>query len=105
MTDLADNPAEAFLFFDGPAREAWLRRKGRFREGPRPSGENPEPGESRVRTLSETGGMTEAAANLFDLLHGLDRLGLDRIRAEEAPPEGLGAAINDRLRRAAARRP
>jgi L-threonylcarbamoyladenylate synthase len=46
--------------------------------------------------------MTEAAANLFDLLHDLDRLGLSRIRAEEAPETGLGAAINDRLRRAAA---
>jgi L-threonylcarbamoyladenylate synthase len=102
MAGLADNPAEAFLFFDGPARETWLRGKGRFREEPRPPGENPERGESRVRTLSETGDMTEAAANLFDLLHSLDRLGLSRIRAEEAPPEGLGAAINDRLRRAAA---
>jgi L-threonylcarbamoyladenylate synthase len=46
--------------------------------------------------------MTEAAANLFELLHLLDSLGLSRIRAEEVPGTGLGAAVNDRLRRAAA---
>jgi L-threonylcarbamoyladenylate synthase len=33
----------------------------------------------------------------------LDNLGLDLIVAEELPEEGLGAAINDRLRRAASR--
>jgi L-threonylcarbamoyladenylate synthase len=98
MADLADDPAEGFLFFDGSARKAWLQRKGPSPEGPRGK---PGPGESRVRSLSETGDMTEAAANLFELLHGLDRLGLSRIRAEEVPPVGLGAAINDRLRRAA----
>jgi L-threonylcarbamoyladenylate synthase len=54
-----------------------------------------------VRFLSETGDATEAAANLFDTLHEMDTLNLHLIRAEEAPPEGLGAAINDRLRRAA----
>jgi len=55
----------------------------------------------RARVLSETGNVTEAAANLFDYLHELDSLGLDFIRAEEAPCCGLGEAINDRLRRAA----
>jgi L-threonylcarbamoyladenylate synthase len=55
-----------------------------------------------VRILSARGDGAEAAANLFDMLHELDLLGLRLIRAEEAPPEGLGAAINDRLRRAAA---
>jgi hypothetical protein len=99
MADLEDDPAEGFLFFDGLARKTWLQRRGPSPERP---GEKPGPGESRVRTLSETGDTTEAAANLFELLHGLDQLGLSRIRAEEAPPAGLGAAINDRLRRAAA---
>jgi len=53
-----------------------------------------------IKVLSETGDLAEAAANLFDMLHDLDKLGLDLIRAEEAPGFGLGAAINDRLRRA-----
>ncbi|MCL2472987.1 MAG: L-threonylcarbamoyladenylate synthase [Treponema sp.] len=55
---------------------------------------------SVTRVLSATGDMTEAAANLFDMLHELDSLGLRIIRAEEAPSGGLGEAINDRLRRA-----
>ncbi|MDR2103275.1 MAG: threonylcarbamoyl-AMP synthase [Treponema sp.] len=96
MLGLADSPLEGFLFFDGPSRDAWFQRAGRLREGRRL------PGESRIRTLSEGGNMNEAAANLFDLLHRLDRLGLCRIRAEEVPETGLGAAVNDRLRRAAA---
>ena len=54
----------------------------------------------RTRVLSVTGNTTEAAANLFDMLHQLDGLGLKLIRAEEAPNSGLGLAINDRLRRA-----
>jgi L-threonylcarbamoyladenylate synthase len=55
----------------------------------------------KIRVLSETGNVTEAAANFFDCLHELDSLGLDFIRAEEAPASGLGEAINDRLHRAA----
>jgi L-threonylcarbamoyladenylate synthase len=55
----------------------------------------------RTRVLSETGNVTEAAANFFDCLHELDSMGFDFIRAEEAPASGLGEAINDRLRRAA----
>ncbi|AEF81018.1 L-threonylcarbamoyladenylate synthase [Leadbettera azotonutricia] len=57
----------------------------------------------KTRVLSKTGNLIEAAANLFDMLHELDSLGLDVIHAEETPMEGLGAAINDRLRRAAAK--
>jgi L-threonylcarbamoyladenylate synthase len=56
---------------------------------------------ANVRILSKTGNIVEAAANLFEMLHELDHLGLSVIHAEEAPQEGLGAAINDRLRRAA----
>jgi L-threonylcarbamoyladenylate synthase len=55
----------------------------------------------RTRVLSETGDAAEAAANLFEMLHQLDGLGLSLIRAEEAPSRGLGEAINDRLRRGA----
>ena len=54
----------------------------------------------RIRVLSETGNLGEAAANLFEMLHELDSLGLKLIRAEEAPNSGLGLAINDRLKRA-----
>jgi L-threonylcarbamoyladenylate synthase len=54
----------------------------------------------RVKILSAQGNPIEAAANFFDMLHELDKLGLALIRAEEAPPVGLGEAINDRLRRA-----
>ena len=57
-------------------------------------------GGGSTRVLSETGDLCEAAANLFDMLHELDSLALKLIRAEEAPAHGLGAAINDRLRRA-----
>jgi L-threonylcarbamoyladenylate synthase len=43
----------------------------------------------------------EAAARLFAAMRLLDSLGLDLILAEPPPPAGLGAAILDRLRKAA----
>lgn len=54
--------------------------------------------------LSPSGDMVEAAANLFDALHRLNALGADRIAVSPVPDHGLGRAINDRLRRAAAPR-
>ena len=54
--------------------------------------------------LSPSGSLTEAAANLFAALRTLDSQA-DRIAAAPIPREGLGAAINDRLARAAAPRP
>jgi L-threonylcarbamoyladenylate synthase len=58
--------------------------------------------------LSERRDLAEGAANLFEGLHALDaagaRLGLRRIAAMPVPADGLGLAINDRLRRAAAPR-
>ena len=53
--------------------------------------------------LSAEGDLLEAAANLFATLHRVDRLGLDRLVVEAVPERGLGRAIMDRLRRAAAR--
>ncbi len=53
--------------------------------------------------LSATGDLAEAAARLFGALRELDRAGLDLILATPVPEAGLGRAINDRLRRAAAR--
>ena len=54
-----------------------------------------------VRILSDRRDLKEAAANLFRYLRELDTLGLDLIVAERVPPQGLGAAIMDRLERAA----
>ncbi len=52
-------------------------------------------------TLSATGDLVEAAANLFDTLHGADASAKPKIAVAPVPEEGLGAAINDRLARAA----
>jgi L-threonylcarbamoyladenylate synthase len=51
--------------------------------------------------LSATGDLMEAAANLFSALRALDRSGAATIAVMPIPGEGLGEAINDRLRRAA----
>ncbi len=77
----AAEPGEALLAF-GPAPPAC--------DGP-------------VRNLSPAGDTVEAAANLFRMLRELDALS-DRIAAMPVPQAGLGAAINDRLARAAAPR-
>jgi L-threonylcarbamoyladenylate synthase len=53
-------------------------------------------------SLSPSGDLAEAAARLFDLLHTADASGRASIAVAPVPPHGLGAAINDRLRRAAA---
>jgi len=52
--------------------------------------------------LSETGDLREAASKLFSTLHKIDELDYKLIIAEEFPNEGLGIAINDRLKRASA---
>lgn len=81
-----------------------------------PPGATPEPGErvgtlafrelfggiraDNQRILSPTGDLNEAAKNLFAHLRALDNLPVDVIYAEPLPNEGLGWAMNDRLRRA-----
>jgi len=57
-----------------------------------------------VRNLSPKGDPHEAATNLFSMLRELDATGAPVIAVEPIPAEGLGEAINDRLRRAAAPR-
>jgi L-threonylcarbamoyladenylate synthase len=57
-----------------------------------------------VRNLSPSGDLVEAAANLFAHLRALDLSGATAIAAMPVPHEGLGEAINDRLKRAAAPR-
>lgn len=55
-----------------------------------------------VEELSSNGDLREAAANLFAAMRRLDAAGLETIIAVRVPDEGLGRAINDRLRRASA---
>jgi L-threonylcarbamoyladenylate synthase len=93
MISLSYEDGEARLFFDAASRDLWL---GAFR---------PVVPKDWAPVLSERGDLTEAAARLFELLHGLDCLGASRIRAELVPDHGLGPAINDRLARAAVRSP
>ncbi|MFZ1813354.1 MAG: L-threonylcarbamoyladenylate synthase [Rhizobiaceae bacterium] len=58
----------------------------------------------RSVNLSERGDLREAAANLYRMLKMLDEHGARLICVEPIPEKGLGMAINDRLRRAAAPR-
>lgn len=78
------------------AGEAWLAF------GPGPQGRGP------GLNLSERGDLAEAAARLFGHLRALDALAAERgcatIAVAPVPETGLGRAINDRLRRAAAPR-
>lgn len=55
----------------------------------------------KIEVLSESGNLREAAANLFSCLHNLDAENLEIIYAEKVPAAGLGAAIMDRLCKAA----
>ncbi|MDO8294998.1 MAG: L-threonylcarbamoyladenylate synthase [Caulobacter sp.] len=69
----------------------------------------PEPGEAFLAfgpgdspfNLSPTGDLVEAAARLFALLRAADRTKPTAIAVAPIPAEGLGEAINDRLKRAA----
>ena len=54
--------------------------------------------------LSPRGDLIEAATNLFSHLRALDAYGVKRIAVMKVPHDGLGEAINDRLKRAAAPR-
>ncbi len=67
-------------------------------------GPSPPKGALATLNLSPSGDLGEAAAHLFAYLRELDRSGARAIAAMPIPEEGLGRAINDRLRRAAAPR-
>ena len=62
------------------------------------------PGFAETLWLSRSGDLAEAAANLFAMLRRLDRPPFTGIAVMPIPEHGLGRAINDRLRRAAAPR-
>jgi L-threonylcarbamoyladenylate synthase len=61
-------------------------------------------GQELILDLSPAGDLVEAAANLFAYLRALDVQGAARVAVTPIPRHGLGEAINDRLRRAAAPR-
>jgi L-threonylcarbamoyladenylate synthase len=61
-------------------------------------------GAKRTRNLSANGDLREAAANLFAMLRALDTSDVSAIAVMPVPESGLGEAINDRLKRAAAPR-
>ena len=62
------------------------------------------PATGATRNLSEVGDLQEAAANLFAMLRELDAMNPRAIAVMPIPDHGLGEAINDRLKRAAAPR-
>ena len=64
----------------------------------------PQVPESRQVVLSASSNLAEAAQRLFAALRQLDKLPVEYILTELVPDKGLGRAINDRLRRAAAER-
>lgn len=61
-------------------------------------------GAMAIRNLSEKGDLVEAAANLFRMLRELDQSGASMIAVMAIPDKGIGHALNDRLKRAAAAR-
>ena len=61
-------------------------------------------GQPNIYWLSETGNPDEIAHNLFNLIQKLDRQQFEKICIEQVSPEAIGSAINDRLKRAAARK-
>ena len=62
------------------------------------------PSHSMVINLSPSGNLVETAANLFAALRAFDAAGMAAVAVMPIPETGLGEAINDRLRRAAAPR-
>ncbi|MEM9356723.1 MAG: L-threonylcarbamoyladenylate synthase [Pseudomonadota bacterium] len=58
-----------------------------------------------LANLSPCGDLVEAATNLFAILRHIDQPGIDTVAIAPIPNTGIGVAINDRLRRAAAPRP
>ena len=61
----------------------------------------PLPHQGAIINLSPSGDLDEAAAKLFAALRALDASGAKAIAVMPIPEQGLGEAINDRLRRAA----
>lgn len=58
-------------------------------------------GQDHLYWLSDDGSLDAIARNFFNLIQKLDQLQYRRLIVEAAPEEGIGIALNDRLRRAA----
>ncbi|MDD5066750.1 MAG: L-threonylcarbamoyladenylate synthase [bacterium] len=56
-----------------------------------------------IEVLSAGGDLWEAGKNLFEKLHKLDKMNLDKVYMEELPEEGMGLAIMQKLRKLAVR--
>ncbi len=69
----------------------------------RPKNLPPLPENCDVFWLSEDGDQAAVARSVFALLRRLDEIGFSHIRIERSPNHGVGAAVNDRLSRAAAK--
>lgn len=100
-----------------PIAPGQLRSHYAPRRPVRPNAAHPRPGEAYLAfgrpprgqpaallNLSPSASLDEAAANLFAMLHALDRPEFTAIAVAPIPQKGLGRAINDRLKRAAAPR-
>ncbi len=97
-------PGTAFLLDDTGTLAERLQQQGKYIAALRFQAALPAIDATAQRVLSLKGDLREAAARLFAAMRELDALGADTIVAEPLPEEGLGLAINDRLRRAAAQR-
>ncbi|HEX3709970.1 MAG TPA: L-threonylcarbamoyladenylate synthase [Pseudolabrys sp.] len=107
---------DAPLAEDAPLAPGMLASHYAPRARLRLDAERPAPGEALLAfgpspagdcvtlNLSARGDLIEAAANLFSHLRALDASGIESIAVMKVPHEGLGEAINDRLKRAAAPR-
>lgn len=84
-------PGEALLAF-GSLKFMGLRGGGFAKDLPA----------TALKNLSDEGDLYQAASNLFRMLRDLDRPEHSRIAVMNIPDQGVGIAINDRLKRAAA---
>lgn len=102
--DEGDDAPVATIESPGQMLSHYAPRKPLRIDAPRPAddewfiGFGPTPGDD---TLSADGDLNEAATRLFDALHRADIQDRPRIAIAPVPAEGIGEAINDRLRRAA----
>lgn len=105
QTDAPQSPGQLASHY-APSAQVRLNAQAR-RKGELLLGFGPDIADADLN-LSPTGDLTEAAANLFGYLRRMDEMaqqrGIAAIAVSPVPMAGLGAAINDRLTRAAAPR-
>jgi L-threonylcarbamoyladenylate synthase len=93
-------PAPPLCFIGREEAVPQAEHSGLICWGPVPTGQ----AFALVRSLSESFDLREAAVRLFSILREMEKAGVDKIYVQPLPEEGLGRAIMDRLRRAAAPR-